>query len=173
MLKQKFAFIPLILIICSFFLGIGIAADTIINETLTVQNGAARWWTITLYSGDRITGSLSVGGGDINFYILDGANLANYNAGQSFYVQYSRQGVIQLPSVDYTIPYDGTWAILLDNKYSTYNSKIVSINMSVENGYGSSGNIMIMMFFGLLAMGAIGLIIHEYQKKKNPLTSQY
>jgi hypothetical protein len=94
--------------------------------------------------------------------------LAQYAAGQTFMVQYSRQRVSQLPTVDFTIPYDGTWVILLDNKYSVFASKSVATFMSVDNG-STSGNDSTLIVYGVCGMFIIGAMvaaIYEYQKKK-------
>ncbi len=90
-----------------------------------------------MYKGNRITGSVLVGGGDINVYILDAANLAKYTSGSSFTSYYREQRVSHLPSVDFTVPFDGTWAVLLDNQYSIWTSKSVAIQLTVDNS-GSS-----------------------------------
>ena len=54
-------------------------------------------------------GSITVGGGDINFYIVDSS---------TFYTSYKMERVSHLPSISFTVPYDATWYIVLDNTYS-------------------------------------------------------
>jgi len=106
-----------------------------INETTQVPAGGAKWWSGTLHAGDRLQGSFTSSGGDIKFFILDGTEFSRYQNGQSFTTYYSRQA-IQVPGVDFTVPYDATWFVLLDNKYSIWTSKAVTVILTLNGGGG-------------------------------------
>ena len=146
------------------------AADYWINETVQVPaSGAWRWYS-NLYAGNRLQGSFASSGGDIKFYILDSDNFAKYQSGQSFISRYNRQA-IQFPEVDFTVPYDGTWYVVLDNSYSFWTSKAVAITITVNRGStsGLGGSdytgVFILGVLGLAGFCALGWWVSNSQRK--------
>ena len=157
---------------------IAVAANYWINETVQVPAGGLYYWSGTLYNGNRLQGSFTSGGGDIKFYILDGTNFAKYQNGQSFTTYYSRQA-IQVPEVAFTVPYDGTWFVLLDNKYSWWTSKAVTVTLTVNAGGSTSGpggpdytEVFILGLLGLAGFCALGWWVSNSQRKnaQSPLS---
>jgi hypothetical protein len=179
-IKRKLI-IPLLLslLILSFFVfGVCNASQYWINQTVQVSGGGGYHWSGTLYQGDRLQGSFTVSGGDIKLYIVDADNYAKYDNGQVFIARYSNQA-IQVPGVDFTVPYDGTWFVILDNSYSLWNNKAVTVSLTLDsNGFVSTTNDSSMIIGDLAIIGVIaivvvvvGVIVHANTQSQRRLNS--
>jgi hypothetical protein len=160
-------------------LGVCFASQYWINQTVQVSAGGSYYWSGTLHAGNRLQGSFTVGGGDIKFYILDGSNYAKYANGQVF-TSYYRNQAIQVPQVDFVVPYDGTWFVLLDNSYSIWTNKAVTVTLTLDSSSYSGSNDstsgipsyvwLLIVFVVLAVVGAIIRNSNEAQKRKNQPT---
>jgi hypothetical protein len=163
-LRRKF------LVVLSFFaivllattLGVCVASQYWINQTVQVPAGQATYWSGTFYAGNRLQGSFSVESGDIKFYILDAANYAKYSDGQAFIARYSNQA-IQVPDVDFTVPSDGKWFVLLDNSYSVL-AKAVTVTLILKlNGISNNSQSGIpsdtWLILGIIAVVVVVILV--------------
>jgi hypothetical protein len=75
------------------------------------------------------------------------------------------------------VPFDRTWFVLLDNSYSTWTSKAVTVTFTL-NSNGQTGSdenpagipISIWLFLGLIALAIVGVIVYannESRKRRN------
>lgn len=167
----------LVLILTATTLGVCIASQYWINETVQVPAGGSTYWSGTLYKGDNLQGFFNVGGGDIKFYILDASNYAEYSNGQSF-ISYYKNQAIHVPQIDFTVPYDGTWFVLLDNSYSIWTNKAVTVSLTLNsNSYSStagySGTVIgVLAVIGGIAIFVVivGLLVYVNSKSQRRIT---
>ena len=175
--KVYAALLFLVLFLVSVSIGVCYAQQYWINETVQVPAGGSTYWSGTLYAGNRLTGTFTVGsGGDIKFVILDAANYAKYSGGQTYIARYVNQAV-QVPQVDFSVPNDGTWFVLLDNSYSAWNSKIVTVTLTASsNSYSttndnpstiSTNTWLILALIVVVIVIVIARVVSGRQKKKN------
>ena len=157
-------------------LGVCFASQNWVNQTVQVRAGGSTYWSGTLYQGNSLHGSFTVNsGGDIKFYILDAANYAKYSNGQTFISYYKNQAV-QVPQVDFTVPYDGTWFVLLDNSYSSWYSKTVTVTLAIDSSSTDGvsgipiGTWVILGLVGIVFLGIIVYGVNESQKRQRQPT---
>ena len=133
-MKSKFIVILslFVFVLISTTVGVCYASQYWVNQTAQVPAGGSAYWSGTFYQADRVQGFFTVdSGGDIKLTSSIQANYAKYSDGQTFTAYYSNQA-IQVPQVDFTVPYDGTWFVLLDNTYSIWTNKAVTVTLSCK-----------------------------------------
>ena len=140
-----------------------------VNQTVQVPAGGSMYWSGTFYQGDQLQGAFNViSGGDMKFYILDAANYAKCSNGQTFVSYYENQA-IQIPNVDFTVPYDGTWFLLLDNSYSIWTNKAVTVTLTLNSNHTNDNSGIpseTWLIPGLIAVTCFGVIVYVSNKSQ-------
>jgi hypothetical protein len=93
-------------------------------ESSQVEAGQTIMWTFNLANGDKFSGSLSISGGsgdDINFKVTDPQGTVIVGLGR----------VSQGRSFEFTAQQAGAYTFNLDNSFSIFSSKMVSLSYDV------------------------------------------
>ncbi len=102
----------------------------IVNGTFTVSAGSYEYYSFDVPSGaskTTVQGTFTVSGGgenEINLYVMDSANFANWQNGRNASWYYD-SGELSTGTVTATLPSDGNYDLIFDNTFSA-GSKIVN-----------------------------------------------
>lgn len=137
------------------------AADTLIDETITIVAGTYRSYYIdTNYDNVRLIISIEVlSGNDITVHITDETNYEKWSKGESAsgYLTKYKTGSI---SEEITLGPEGRYYVILDNSYSIITGKSVQVLIEAELSFDLSNfNLLILGFFAVTGVGGILVVI--------------
>jgi hypothetical protein len=127
-------------------------------ETTQVSPGTSRTLTFNLVSQDRFSGSLSISGGngnDIDFKVTDPQGTVIVGLGR----------VSQGRSFDFVAQQSGAYTFYLDNSFSIFSSKTVSLSYDVVSPtptpfiFGGNGDSAGSLFGNLFVIALIAVVI--------------
>lgn len=122
-IKKSLLVFAMVTILCMVILtSIAYATQT---ESTTVNAGEQRIMTFNLNEGDKFSGSLSItggGGNDVDFWVTDPNGNTIVNSGR----------VSQGRTFDFTAQRNGAYSLHLDNGFSIFSSKYVSVSYDIQ-----------------------------------------
>ncbi len=123
-------------------------------ETAQVEALSSSGWVINLDSGDSFSGSLSISGGsgnDIDFSITDPQGTTIVGLGR----------VSQGRTFDFTADQSGAYTFHLDNTFSVFSSKTVSMSYDVTHPFlgGTSGNLLVPILVVVIVIVIVVVIL--------------
>lgn len=106
----------------------------LIDATINIGAGGHAVWSLLLSNGNILHGEIEClnKNVDINVWLLSPWQLKAFKAGDEFfpYWEASRERIVK-GSFDFTVPEDGWYYLVIDNKFSWFTSKTVSVNLKV------------------------------------------
>jgi len=102
------------------------------NETKKIDAGTYAAWSLFLLKGNELRGEISCLNQDINVWLLSPPAYEAFVAGKEFvpYWQASRERIVQF-AFDFTAPELGWYYLVLDNKFSWFTSKTVTVDLKI------------------------------------------
>lgn len=104
-------------------------------KTFNVPAGTTQSLTFNLNSGDEVSVSISVSGGnnDVNFWATD----------PSGYTVVRTQGIVGGTDLDFKASRDGAYTLFFDNSFSLITSKLVTVTYDIKHPVLSGGGCLI------------------------------
>jgi len=106
------------------------------SETLVIDPGYKKWYSVNLVKGATFSGEFSVKGGsgnDVNFWVED----------PSGYQIIQERRVSLDYNFDFKAEKEGTYRIYFDNSMSVFSNKVVSFSYSIQNPIIPGGGCLI------------------------------
>lgn len=162
--KPVLAFALIAVLCIVLMVSVAYATETV---SKTIEAGYTGSLIFNLDDGDKFSGSLSISGGsgnDINFWVTDPSGNTIVNSGR----------VSQGTSFEFTAQRNGAYTLHLDNGFSVFSSKIVSLSYDVESPIlPNPSNSLVWVVAGaiIIGLGLIGLAVYLSLRRRTQPSS--